>query len=112
MKHFPALLLHILLLILARLTVNDAPDIFLGCAALVLILHFGWAIDFKRNYVLPSCMALGFYFLAEPLGLVTIESGYMGLGGGGFGWLFYGVALAISLAAHSILGIVRYIRRK
>ena len=110
MSHFPALMMHILLLMLARLTINDYTDLFLVCTAVILTLHFIYAVISKKNDVLPGCAALLLYFLAVPLGIVTIDSGFMGLGGGGFGWLLYGAALAISLAAHCIVNLIRRLK--
>lgn len=108
--HLPTLLMHLALLLLARLTINDYPDFFLGCAIVVLILHVGLAIESKRNFLLSHGIGIGLYLLAKPLGLVRISGGFYGMGSG-FGWLFYGVALAVSFAVLSILRIVRIIRK-
>ena len=43
--HFPTLFMHIALLLLARYTISDYPDFFLGTAILVLIFHAAWAIS-------------------------------------------------------------------
>ena len=99
--HLPTLLMHLALLLLARLTINDYPDFFLGCAIVVLILHVGLAIESKRNFLLSHGIGIG---------LFRISGGFYGMGSG-FGWLFYGVALAVSFAVLSILRIVRMIRK-
>ncbi len=109
--HLPTLLMHLLLLLLARLTIGDYPDFFLGCAIVVLILHVGWAIETKQNFLISHCMGIGLYLLAKPLGLVSIGGGFYGMGSD-FGWLFYGVALLVSFALLCLLALFRLIRAK
>ena len=107
--HIPTLVMHLLLLLLARLTLRDYPDFFLGCAIVVLILHLGWAIESKGNFLLAHGAGLGLYLLAKPLGLIFTGSGFSGMGGE-FGWLLYGAALAVSLAVHCIVNLIRRLK--
>ena len=104
--HFPTLAMHLLLLLLARYTINDYPDFFLGTSILVLIFHIVWAIESRRNFLIAHCMGIFLYRLSEMLGFVQIGSGFFGMGGD-FAWFFYGVALAISFVIHSIIRILR-----
>lgn len=104
--HLPTLGMHLLLLLLARLTISNYPDFFLGCAIVVLILHLGWAIESKGNFLLAHIAGLGLYLLARPLGLITIDGRFYGMGSD-FAWLFYGIALAVSLVIQIILRFVR-----
>ncbi len=109
--HFPTIILHILILLLARLTINDYPGFFLCCADVLLLFHFVWAIVSKKTFVIPNGIALGLYVLAESLGIVVINNGFFGMGGG-FAWFFYGIALLVSFAAHCILWTIRRIRAR
>lgn len=109
--HLPTLLMHLALLLLARLTISSSPDFFLGCAIVVLILHVGLAVESKRSFSSAHLLGMGLYLLAPTFGLVNPDSGAFGLGGGGFAWFFYGVALAVSFVIISIIDIVRMIRK-
>ena len=109
--HFPTLAMHILLLLLARLTISDYPGFFLGCAIVVLILHVGLAIESKHSFLTAHLLGMGLYLLAPTIGLVNPDSGAFGLGGGGFAWFFYGIALAVSFVIICIIDIVRMIRK-
>lgn len=104
--HLPTLGMHLLLLLLARLTIFNYPDFFLGCAIVVLILHLGWAFASRGNFLLAHAAGLGLYLLAKPLGLISTGTGFYGMGSE-FAWLFYGVALAVSLVIQIILRIIR-----
>lgn len=107
--HIPTLIMHFLLILLARFTIGDYPDFFLGFSILVLLIHTGWAIVSKQNLLPAHCLGSSLYLLAEPLGIVTIGSGFWGMGSD-FGWLFYGFALIISLALETVIAIVRFCR--
>lgn len=107
--HIPTLIMHLLLILLARFTIGDYPDFFLGASIVILIFHAGWAIESKKNLLLAHYLGSGLYLLAQPLGLVTIGGGFWGMGSD-FGWLFYGFALIISLALETVIAIVRFYR--
>ena len=107
--HIPTLILHLLLILLARFTIGKYPDFFLGASIVILIFHAGWAIESKQNLLLAHFLGSGLYLLAQPLGLVTIGSGFYGMGSD-FGWLFYGIALIISLALETVIAIIRHSR--
>lgn len=109
--HFPTLFMHIALLLLARYTISDYPDFFLGTAILVLIFHIAWAIKSKRNFLIAHCMGICLYRLSEMLGLIQTGTGYFGMGGE-FAWFFYGIALAVSFVLHGLIWIVRLIHPK
>ena len=106
--HFPTLFMHIALLLLAQYTISDYPDFFLGTAILVLIFHAAWAIKSKRNFLIAHCMGICLYRLSEMLGLIQIGSGFWGMGSE-FAWFFYGIALAVSFAVHSIIRMIRWL---
>ena len=108
--HVPTLLMHLLLLLLARFTISDYPGFFLGTAVLVLIFHIAWAIESKRNFLIAHCMGIFLYRLSQMLGLIPVGSGFYGMGGE-FAWFFYGIALAVSFVIISIIDIVRMIRK-
>ena len=105
--HIPTLIMHVLLLALARITIGDYPDFFLGFSILVLILHAGWSMESQRSFLLSHSLGLVLYLLAQPLGFVSAE----GIGGS-FGWLFYGFALICSLVLESVIAIVRRLLQK
>ena len=107
--HVPTLLMHIGLLLLARLTINDHPDLFLGVGLIVLTAHVIWACSSRRDFHTAHTLGMLLTLSAEYFGWVRIRSG--ALAGGGFAWLFYTVALAVSFVILSILRIVRMIRK-
>ena len=109
--HLPTLLMHLALLLLARLTINDYHDFFLGIAILVLTAHLIWAFRSKRDFHTAHTLGVILHLLAGYLGWMKISSGSFGLGGGGFAWFFYGIALAVSFAVLSILRVVRMLRK-
>ena len=104
--HFPTLLLHILLLLLARLTLGDYPDFFLGAAIPLLVIHAVWAACSADDFLPAHCMGLCLYTLSQTFGLLPDSLG------GGFAWFFYGIALAVSFAVLSIIRIVRWFRAR
>ena len=105
--HIPTLIMHVLLLALARITVSDYPDFFLGFSIFVLILHGAWSMESQRSFLPARSLGLALYLLAQPLGFVSAE----GIGGS-FGWLFYGFALICSLVLESVIAIVRRLLQK
>ena len=109
--HIPTLAMHALLLLLAQLTINDYHDFFLGFSVLVLAAHLIWAFNSRRDFHTAHTIGVILHLLVEYFGWVKISSGAFGLGGGGFAWFFYGIALAISFAILSILRIVRMIKK-
>lgn len=110
--HIPTLIMHLLLLLLAMVTIGDYPDFFLGAGILVLILHAAWAIESKKNLLPAHFLGSALYLLAQPLGLIRIEGGFWGMGSD-FGWLFYGFALIASLALETVIVIVKhFLKRK
>ena len=104
--HLPTLGMHLLLLLLARQTIYNYPDFFLGCAISILILHLGWAFESRGNFLLAHAAGLGLYLLARPLELITIDGGFYGMGSD-FAWLIYGAALVVSLVIQIILRLFR-----
>lgn len=109
--HLPTLVMHIALLLLARLTINDYHDFFLVVAVLILTAHLIWAFKSKQDFHTAHTLGILLHLLVEAFGWMKISSGSFGLGGGGFAWFFYGIALAVSFAILSILRIVRMIRK-
>ncbi|MBQ2921346.1 MAG: hypothetical protein IJE58_09235 [Oscillospiraceae bacterium] len=108
--HIPTLLMHIGLLLLARLTINDHPDLFLGVGLIVLTAHVIWACRSRRDFHTAHTLGMLLTLSAEYFGWVRIRSG--AFAGGGFAWLFYTIALAVSFAVLSVLRIVRMIKRQ
>ena len=108
--HFPTLVLHILIPVLARLTMNTYSDAFLFLAAGLLLAHLLWCCLSSRN-LLPSHL-LGCLFQAAVFGtgLIQADSGFMGLGGGGFALFFYTIALGISAVLEVVITIFRHCR--
>lgn len=110
--HFPTLALHGLLLILARLLLNDSHDGFLVAAGLLLAGHVIWSCCSRRS-LLPShligCAVQAAFF---GLGIIEVSRGPFGLGGGEFGLFFYLIALGISAVLEAFIGIIRYYRKK
>ena len=109
--HFPTLFMHLALLVLARFTISDYPDFFLGTAVLVLIFHAAWAIKSSRNFLIAHCMGICLFRLSQMLGLIQINTDFWGMGGE-FAWFFYGIALAVSFAVLSILYLPRWIKAR
>ena len=109
--HLPTLLMHLALLLLARLTINDYHDFFLGIAILVLTAHLIWAFRSKQDFHTAHTLGVILHLLVEYFGWMKISSGSFGLGGGEFAWFFYGLALAVSFAVLSILRVVRMLRK-
>ena len=107
--HIPTLIMHLLLMLLARFTIGDYHDFFLGASIVILIFHAGWAIASKKNLLIAHFLGSSLYLLAEPLGIVTVGSGFWGMGGE-FSWLFYGIALIVSLVLETVIAIVRFCR--
>lgn len=109
--HFPTLAMHILLLLLARLTINHYHDFFLGVSVAVLTAHVIWAFKSKRDFHTSHTLGMILQLFAGYFGWVRISNGAFGLGGGEFAWFFYEIALAVSFVCHSILRIVRMIKK-
>lgn len=110
--HFPTLAMHFTLLLLARLTINDYPDFFLVVSIAVLTAHIIWAFKSRQSFLYTHCLGMFLHGLSQTFGWVTISNGAFGLGGGGFAWFFYGIALAVSFAVLSILSLVRWIKAR
>lgn len=109
--HIPTLIMHLLLLALARITLGDYPDFFLGLSILVLILHAGWSLESQRSFLLSHSLGLVLYLLAQPLGIITFEGGFWSMGSE-FSWLFYGIALVCSLVLETVIAVVRRLLQK
>lgn len=109
--HFPTALMHLLLLLLAGLTLRDWPDFFLGFSVLVLAVHLIWAVRSGRSFLSAHCAGIGLSLLAGSFGWIPTDSGPLGLSGGGFAWFFYCCALLISLLLLVLLHIARRIRK-
>lgn len=92
--HFPTLLLHGGLLILARLLLNDYPDGFLVIAGISLASHVVWACISRRSPGLSHLLGCCVQYLVFRFGVIAVSGGAFGLGGGGFALLFYQFALA------------------
>ena len=107
--HFPTLAMHTLLLLLARLTINDYPDFFLGFSVIMLTTHIIWAFKSRRDFHTAHTLGILLHLLVEAFGWMKISSGSFGLGGGEFAWFFYGIALAVSFAVHSIIRMIRWL---
>ena len=109
--HFPTLILHILLIVFAALAINDYPDLFLGVSVLLLLAHIAWVIEIRGRYFTAHSLGIVLHVLAQHLGIVRGDAGGFGLGGSGFALFFFDVALAVSFAIISIVGIVRFYRK-
>lgn len=110
--HTPTLLMHILLIILAVLTMNDYPDLFLWVSIAVLLAHVLLTVETKGNYLVSHTIGIAIQLLFMYLGVIREDPGPFGLGGGGFALFFYQIALAVSFGLHSLIGLVRLIRSK
>ena len=108
--HVPTLLMHTGLLLLARLPINDHPDLFLGVGLIALSAHLICSFRSRQDYHTAHTLGMLLTLSAEYFGWVRIRSG--AFAGGGFAWLFYTIALAVSFAILSILRIVRMIKRQ
>ena len=108
--HFPTLIMHILLIGLAALTLNDYPDFFLGVSILVLLAHIAWVIEIKGHYFTAHGLGILLHALTQYLGIVSGDNGSFGLGGGGFALFFFHIVLAVSFAVICLIGIIRFYR--
>lgn len=108
--HFPTLIMHILLILFAVLMLNDYPGLFLGVSLLVLIAHIAWVIEHKSHCFTAHGLGIILHILAQHLEIIRADNGAFGLGGGGFALFFFNIALAVSFAVISIIGIIRFYR--
>lgn len=106
--HFPTLLLHGLLLVLAKLLMNDIPDGFLWAAGMLLVGHLIWSCVSTRSLAVSHLLGCGIQALVFRFGLIEADNGAFGLGGGGFALFFYLIALGGSAVLEAVIGIVRY----
>lgn len=107
--HFPTLIFHGAMLLFSALTINDYPDAFLP-AAMALILHAIWCARSGRPVAWTHLACCAAQYLVFLTGLIGVNSGAFGLGGGEFALLFHYVNLAASCAAELIIALVK--RRK
>lgn len=105
--HFPTLVLHAGLMLLAGLTMNDYADAFLVLGGIALICHIFWC-GISRQLLFPAHL-LGsvLQFTAHGCGLISVDSGAFGLGGGGFAQFFYLIALGLSLGIEAVITLIR-----
>ena len=108
--HLPTLIMHILLILFARLTLNEYPALFLGISALALLLHIAWVAGIKGAYFPANSLGLLLHILVQVLGFIRGDSGAFGLGGGGFALFFFDIALGANFLIVGIVSIVRWYR--
>lgn len=100
--HFPTLLLHLALLFDANLTINNFPGFFLPSALVILIAYFICIARRIRAGAGWKGILLTFYagFLLQlwifESGIIDVNSGAFGLGGGEFALFFYQTGLGIA----------------
>ncbi|MBQ4550969.1 MAG: hypothetical protein IJA49_07730 [Oscillospiraceae bacterium] len=107
--HCPTLIMHILLILFAALALNDYPDLFLGVSLFVLLVHIAWVIERKSRCLTAHSLGIVLHILVQHLELVRVDNGAFGLGGG-FALFFFNIALAVSFAVISLIGIIRFCR--
>lgn len=105
--HFPTLLMHLALLILAAVTINHYHDAFLLISGVILIAHMVWAIRSKKQMAVSYVIGCAVQFAVFYFGLIDVHSGAFGLGGGEFALLFYLLALAVLLVIECIIGLFK-----
>ena len=110
--HIPTLIFHGLLLILARLMMNDYADAFLIIAAIALAAHLVWCCCGKGNIAPSHLLGCCIQALVFRLGIITADSGFMGLGGGEFAFFFYNIALLLSAPLELAVGFFRFRTKK
>lgn len=108
--HYPTLIMHILLILFAVLALNDYPGLFLGVSLFVLLVHIAWVIERKSRCLTAHSLGIVLHILVQHLELVRVGNGAFGLGGGGFALFFFDIALAVSFAVISLIGIIRFCR--
>ena len=108
--HIPTLVMHLLLLLLAMLTIRNYPDLFLGIAVVVLLIHIAYALKVKKNYLVAHCIGIVLHFLAQYLGIVRDVPDPFGLSGGGFALLLFNTALAVSFTVIALIQLIRFMR--
>lgn len=105
--HFPTLLFHGGLVLLAQLTINHYHDAFLSIGVLLLVVHAVWAIRSKK-WLMPShLLGCAAQFAVFATGLIEVHSGAFGLGGGEFALFFYQCALGISAFVELLIGLLK-----
>lgn len=105
--HFPTLIFHGAMLLFAALTINGYPGTFLPVAAVALILHAIWCARSRQPMAwthIPGCAVQFFIFLT---GLIDVNSGAFGLGGGEFALFFHYINLTVSCCVELVIGLFR-----
>ena len=110
--HIPTLVFHGLLLILARLLMNDYADAFLIIAGIALAAHLIWCCCGERNIAPSHLLGCCIQAVVFRLGIISADSGFMGLGGGEFAFFFYNIALLLSGLLELCVGIFRFRMKK
>ena len=105
--HFPTLLLHGGLLVFAHAAINHYHDAFLLVSIAALILHAVWSARSKKQMAISHALGCAAQFAVFQFGLIDVNSGAFGLGGGEFALFFYEIALIASLFAAVIIGLFK-----
>ncbi len=106
--HYPTLLFHGVLLLLAQMTIHDAPGFFLLASVVLLIFHAAGAAESKRVMAVSHTIGCAVQAAVFYFGIIDVNSGAFGLGGGEFALFFYGIALAVSFVIEWIIGALKW----
>ncbi len=111
-RHLIPLLIHVLLLAAAAWTINDYPGLFLAIAAAALVGLAIYAVlgreSIWRGHLLGTALEFAVFFL----GIIDVNAGAFGLGGGPFALLFYTIALAGSCVLLPLIALARRMLRR
>lgn len=108
--HLPTLLFHAALNLFGVLTINHYPGTFLPIAIVLLIAHAVWYACSKHNMLPAHLLGCTAQFALYQFGIIDVNSGAFGLGGGEFALFFYEIALTISCAAELVIALAMRMR--
>ena len=110
--HFPTLILHGLLLMLAGLLLNDYTDGFLVIAGLALACHMVWDCISRRSLSLSHLLGCVVQYFVFRFRVITVSIGAFGLGGGELGLFFYQIALGATFLMEALIDLIKYRRNQ
>lgn len=122
MEKIVTVICNVILFLLLVFNVNDYPDMVLGISLVVLIcLIIFYLIRYRKKYIDKStiiiyvtCLLLQILLIIilGKLGIWNVSSGFMGLGGGEFGIIFYFILHIGFVSLMLLINLLKYIIKK
>lgn len=110
---------NIILFLLLIFHVNEAADMVLGISSITLIcLFIFYLIRYRKKYIdkniilihiISLLLQMMLIYILGMLNIWEVSTGFMGLGGGGFGVLIYFLFQILFIGTIIIINIFKYI---